>query len=103
MAVVREAAHEGKRLHRFLVGQHRGRLVQDEDAGAEQQNLEDLDALLLGDGERADDGVGVDLEAHVGIAFAVTASAASRGRRTPSAARQASTMFSATVKRCTSL
>ena len=65
VAVVREAAHEGERLDRLLVGQHRGGLVQDEDPGAEQQHLEDLDALLLGDGERADDGARVDLEAHV--------------------------------------
>ena len=36
-------------------------------------------------------------------AFAATASAASRGRRTSRALRQARTMFSATVKRCTSL
>ena len=35
--------------------------------------------------------------------LAAMAAAASRGRRTPSAARQASTMFSATVKRFTSL
>ena len=65
VAVVREAAHEGERLERLLVGQHRCGLVEDENAGAEQQHLKDLDALLLGDGEFADDSAGVHLESHL--------------------------------------
>ena len=62
MAVLGQTAHEAERRDRFLVGQHRGGLVQDEDSSAEEQHLEDLDALLLGDGELADDGVGIDVE-----------------------------------------
>ena len=59
----------GERLHGLQqprglgVGEDRGGLVQDQDAGAGQQHLQDLDPLLLGDGEVADAPVGVGLEA----------------------------------------
>ena len=52
VALFGEAAHEGERRDRFLVGQHGGGLVQDENPGAEEPHLEDLDTLLLGEGER---------------------------------------------------
>ena len=45
-----------------LVGrQDARRLVEDEGLGALEQGLQDFDPLLEADGERADDGVGVDL------------------------------------------
>ena len=49
-----DAAHGREKPLRFLVGEHRGRLVEDEDAGAADEHLEDLDALLLGDRKPAD-------------------------------------------------
>ena len=43
--------------------QHGGRLVEDQDVGLAEQRLDELDALLLADGEVADLGVGVDEQA----------------------------------------
>ena len=40
-----------------------GRLVEDEDAGAPEQHLEDLDPLLLADAELGDELVGIKVEA----------------------------------------
>ena len=60
--VLRELAEDGEDLARLLRRQHGGRLVEDEDARAAVERLEDLDALLPTDGQRADLGVGVDLE-----------------------------------------
>ena len=65
MAILGKAAHEAEGRDRLLVRQHGGGLVQNEDASAEQQHLEDFDALLLGNGKLADDGVGIDVEAHL--------------------------------------
>ena len=47
----------------LLRHQHRGRLVEDEDAGAPVEHLEDLDPLALADAERLDQLVGVDGQA----------------------------------------
>ena len=44
-------------------GQHRGRLVEDEDVGAAIEGLQDLDALLQADRQVADGRVDVDIEA----------------------------------------
>ena len=46
----------------LLRGQHPGRLVEDQDAGAAEQGLEDLDPLLHADRQLADRGVEIDLE-----------------------------------------
>ena len=47
----------------LLRRQHRGRLVEDEDARVAIERLQDLDALAHADGQIADHGVGVDGEA----------------------------------------
>ena len=46
-------------------GQHRGRLVEDQQFGAAQQRFHDLDPLLQPDGQVADERLGVDREAVV--------------------------------------
>ena len=56
---LREDAHE---LARLLRGQHRRRLVEHEHPRAAVQRAEDLDALLLPDGDVLDAGVRVDLQ-----------------------------------------
>ena len=48
---------------RFLVAEDGGRLVEDEDAGAADEHLQDFDALLLGDRKPADRAAKIDLEA----------------------------------------
>jgi len=48
---------------RFLRGKHGGRLVEDEDAGAAGEGLEDFHALADADGQVAHGGVGVDAQA----------------------------------------
>ena len=48
---------------RFLVGQHRGRLVENQDLCAADHRLDDLDPLLLRDRELIDPRIGVDGEA----------------------------------------
>ena len=47
----------------LLRGEHRGRLVHDQDPGAAVEHLQDLDPLLLADRELPDPGAGVDLQA----------------------------------------
>ena len=46
----------------FLGGQHPGRFVQDQNAGAAEQGLQDLDPLLKSDRKIPDERVGIDLE-----------------------------------------
>ena len=50
----------------LLRRQHRRRLVEDEDVGRAEQDLDDLDALLQADRHLLDERVGVDLEAVLG-------------------------------------
>ena len=64
----------------LLRRQHRGRLVEDQDAGVAVERLEDLDALALADGEVADPRVGVDLEAEAPGEVARCAPAPRRAR-----------------------
>ena len=52
-------------LHRLLRSQDRGRLVEDEDVRSAIEVLQDLDALLLADGELPDGTTGVDAHAVV--------------------------------------
>ena len=69
-AAPREAADHGQQTVRLVVGQHRGRLVEDQNAGARHQHLDDLDPLPLRDRDRIDAGSGVELEAEfTAIAF----------------------------------
>ena len=57
-----EAAEDLEQLERLLRRQHRGRLVEDQDVGLAVERLQDLDPLLLADGQVGDQRVGVDLE-----------------------------------------
>ena len=83
------------------VGQRRGRLVHDQDAGVERQRLGDLDHLLLGDRQRAGTGV---RGANVPLPQLVEQRRGSRssiGRRSMTPNRAGSRprkMFSATVR-----
>ena len=63
VALGREAAQDGEDLLGLLRRQDGRRLVEDEDPGLAVERLEDLDPLLPADRQRADLGVGVDLEA----------------------------------------
>ena len=58
-----EAAQDREDLLGLLGRQDRGRLVEDEDPRIAIERLEDLDPLLPADRQRADLGVGIDLEA----------------------------------------
>ena len=60
---VGQPAEDGEDLLGLLRGQDRRGLVEDEDPGIAIEGLEDLDALLPADGQVADLGLGVDLEA----------------------------------------
>jgi len=57
------ALQGGDEFSDFLRCQHRGRLIQDEDARAAVQHLQDLDPLLLAHTELPDLGLGIHLEA----------------------------------------
>ena len=63
VAFLGQAAQDAEDLLGFLWGQHRGWLVQDEDPGVAIERLEDLDALLPADRQRADLRLRVDHEA----------------------------------------
>ena len=52
----------GEQLLGLLRGEHRRRLVEDDDVGVAAQALDDLDALAHPGGEVADDGVGIEAE-----------------------------------------
>jgi hypothetical protein len=58
-----ELAQRGEQLVDLLGHEHGGGLVEDQDAGAAVEHLEDLAPLLLADAELGHEGVGVDLEA----------------------------------------
>ena len=45
--------HDREQLARLLRREHGRRLVEDQDIGAAVERLQDLDALLLADGDRA--------------------------------------------------
>ena len=61
-AAVAQRAQDVEQLVGFLRGQHRARLVEDQDAGAAIQHLHDLDALLLADRQVADQRIRVDAQ-----------------------------------------
>ena len=64
-AVRAEVAHDAEEVLGLAGGEHRGRLVQDQDAGLAHQRLDDLDPLLDADGEFLDHRVRVDVEAEL--------------------------------------
>ena len=61
-----ERPHRGEKAHSLLVGEDRRRLVEDEDAGARQQHLDDLDPLLLRNRQLVDAAAGIDRKAELG-------------------------------------
>ncbi len=63
LALVDQALHDLEELVDLTGGQHRGRLVEDEDLGLSEQRLDELHPLLLTDRQVADQCVGVDVEA----------------------------------------
>ena len=76
-ALVDELAHDREELVDLLRREHRRRLVEDEDARAPVERLEDLDALLHAHREVRDAGVRVDLQA---VALGDLDDLAARGR-----------------------
>ena len=94
----RSAAQDADELGGLLRGEHGRRLVEHEDPRAAVQRAEDLDALLLPDGDVLDARVGVDAAAR----SARTARACAGARRAmssspPRRGSSPSTRFSATV------
>ena len=63
LALIDQAADHGEEVVDLARRQHGGGLVEDQDVGLAEQRLDQLDALLLADGEVADLGVGVDPQA----------------------------------------
>ncbi len=61
-ALAHEVLENAEELDGLLRRQHGGRLVEDEDVRAAIERLEDLDALLLPDGDALDALVGIDRE-----------------------------------------
>ncbi len=61
-----QAPHDREELLCLLRGQHRRRLVEHEDVRAAVERLQDLDALLLADGDVLDDRARVDCEPEPG-------------------------------------
>ncbi len=53
---------DAEQLVDLLRHEHRGRLVEDEDAGAAVEHLQDLDALAIADAEVGHEGLGIDAE-----------------------------------------
>ncbi len=65
-AVGGHRAERAEQLVHLLRGEHRGRLVHDQDPGAAVEQLEDLDPLLLTDRELPDLGPRVDPQSELG-------------------------------------
>ena len=66
LALLGQAPDDREELLRLLRRQHRGRLVEHEDVGAAVERLQDLDALLLADGDVLDDRARVDGQPEAG-------------------------------------
>ena len=99
-AALLEAAHDVEQARHVGFGQRRGRLVHDEDARVLRQRAQDLDALAVADGQRADDLVGreiVDFERSRAAARPRRASPASRCGPAPASGAWPRKMFSATL------
>ena len=105
VAFVGEATQDREDLLGLLRRQHGGRLVQDEDPRLAVERLEDLDALLPADRERAHLGVRVDVEAEALAQLARCAGAprAGRGRGGCAIVSSPSRMLSATLRTGTSM
>ena len=94
-----QLAQVGEQLVDLLRHQHRGRLVEDEDAGAAVEDLEDLDPLPVADAEVLDQPVGLDAQA-VGVGDLLDPAAGRHAGRAVRAAVGSAPrmMFSSTVK-----
>ena len=102
-ALRRHAAQRLQQTARLLRREDGGRLVEDEDARAEVEQAQDLDPLLLADGELPDLGARIDAET---VAARSARSARARPARSPGRRperRSPSTTFSATVNGSTSM
>ena len=66
LALLGQAPHDREELLCLLRGQHRRRLVEHEDVRPAVERLQDLDALLLADGDVLDDRARVDREPEPG-------------------------------------
>ena len=62
LPVVPQVPEVDEQVLRLERGEHRRRLVEDQDVDAPVQRLQDLDALLLADGELLDHGVRLHVE-----------------------------------------
>ena len=93
-----QAADDLEELVRLLRRQHGGRLVEDEDVGAAVERLQDLDPLLLADGDVADERGRVDGEREP-LGQLADPLLGARARRAEARLRGSTprTMFSATV------
>ena len=71
-ALVHQLPHDVEQNLRFLFGQRGGRFVQDQDPAIEGERLGNLDQLLLGNRQAADQGGGIDIAKpaqHIGRLF----------------------------------
>ena len=95
-----EAAHDVEQARHVAFGQRRGRLVHDEDARIVRQRAQDLDALPVADGQRADDLIGDEIVDFERIEQLLRLSRASRARSmrpAPACGAWPRKMFSATL------
>ena len=100
-----QGAQDAEQLIGLLRRQHRGRLVEDQDARAAIQRLQDLDALLLADRQVADQRVGIDAAARSRAPSRSSSARACREavRAAAAPASAPSTTFSSTVNVSTSM
>ena len=92
-----QARERREQRGRLLRRQHRRRLVEDQDPRVAIKRLQDLDALALADGQRADARVRIDAQSELLAGRDEPRASARRDRREPTtAARVPSTMLSCT-------
>ena len=97
-------AQDAEQLVGLLRRQHRARLVEDQDARAAEQHLQDLDPLLLADRQVGDQRVGIDRAGRIRApSRASSARAAARPPASSGPPSAPSTRFSSTVKVSTSM
>ena len=90
-----QRADGDEELDDLLRREHRGGLVEDQDAGVAVERLEDFDALLLADRQRTDARHGIDVEPEfLGRALRTAAMAFLRSNRMPERGSDPSATFS---------
>jgi hypothetical protein len=103
LALGLELAQVGEQLLDLLGDEHGGRLVEDQDVGAAVQQLQDLDALLLADGQVLDPGAGIEWGAEAAGQLPHPPFGLVEVQAPPWPGSAPSTTFSATVKSSTSM